>query len=150
MLFALSCHAGKEAAGGGHCALGGDSLWSKYGIPRSAFTRLFFVLYQRPKSSWICCFEAVGQARPGEVGVQVDGAVTQLWKFFFRPGEGTTDRLGVAIPMGDVLDEARRGPSFIFCLRFESRNESCYSKLLGVEKRTAVLARGAGNLLNLH
>ena len=43
----------------------------------------------------------------GFAGRQVDGPVTRLWKFFFRPGVGTTDRLGLSIPMGDVLDEAR-------------------------------------------
>lgn len=36
---------------------------------------------------------------------QVDGRVTRLWKFFFRPGVGTTDRLGIAIPIGDKLDQ---------------------------------------------
>ncbi len=36
---------------------------------------------------------------------QVDGRVTRLWKFFFRPASGTTDRLGFSIPMGDTLDQ---------------------------------------------
>lgn len=43
------------------------------------------------------------------IDTQVDGRVTQLWKFFFRPGVGTTDRLGVAIPFGDVLDQVQLG-----------------------------------------
>ena len=38
---------------------------------------------------------------------QVDGQVTRLWKFFFRPASGTTDRLGFSIPMGDKLDQVR-------------------------------------------
>jgi len=41
----------------------------------------------------------------GKDSEKVDGAVTRLWKYFFRPGSGTTDRLGIAIPMGTVLDE---------------------------------------------
>ncbi len=40
--------------------------------------------------------------------MQVDGRVTRLWKFLFRPASGTTDRLGFSIPMGDVLDQVRR------------------------------------------
>ena len=40
---------------------------------------------------------------------QVDGRVTRLWKFFFRPGVGTTDRLGFAIPIGDKLDQVLLG-----------------------------------------
>ena len=35
----------------------------------------------------------------------MDGRVTRLWKVFFKPGSGYTDRLGVAIPIGDALDE---------------------------------------------
>jgi hypothetical protein len=41
--------------------------------------------------------------------LQVDGRVTRLWKYFFRPGVGTTDRLGIAIPIGDKLDQVQFG-----------------------------------------
>ena len=41
----------------------------------------------------------------GRKCLQVDGRVTRLWKFFFRPASGTTDRLGFSIPMGDVMDQ---------------------------------------------
>lgn len=35
---------------------------------------------------------------------KVDGPVTRLWKFFFRPNEGYVDRYGFSVPMGP-LDE---------------------------------------------
>ena len=37
---------------------------------------------------------------------KVDGPVTRLWKFFFRPGDGYVDRYGFSVPMGP-LDEVR-------------------------------------------
>jgi len=37
---------------------------------------------------------------------KVDGPVTRLWKFFFRPGDGYVDRYGFSVPMGP-LDDVR-------------------------------------------
>lgn len=37
---------------------------------------------------------------------KVDGPVSRLWKFFFRPGDGYVDRYGFSVPMGP-LDEVR-------------------------------------------
>ena len=37
---------------------------------------------------------------------KVDGPVTRLWKFFFRPDEGYVDRYGFSVPMGP-LDDVR-------------------------------------------
>ncbi|KAL0025251.1 hypothetical protein WJX77_010518 [Trebouxia sp. C0004] len=41
---------------------------------------------------------------------KVDGPVTRLWKFFFRPGDGYVDRYGFSVPMGplDNRTEAQR------------------------------------------
>ncbi|DBA70577.1 TPA: hypothetical protein ACH3X2_011967 [Trebouxia sp. C0005] len=41
---------------------------------------------------------------------KVDGPVTRLWKFFFRPGDGYVDRYGFSVPMGPLDDrtEAER------------------------------------------
>ncbi|KAL3149205.1 hypothetical protein ABBQ32_002031 [Trebouxia sp. C0010 RCD-2024] len=42
---------------------------------------------------------------------KVDGPVTRLWKFFFRPNEGYVDRFGFSVPMGpldDRTDEQRQ------------------------------------------
>jgi len=41
---------------------------------------------------------------------KVDGPVTRLWKFFFRPNEGYVDRYGFSVPMGPLDDrtEAQR------------------------------------------
>ena len=36
---------------------------------------------------------------------------TRIWKFFFKAGVGTTDRLGIAIPIGDELDQV--GPNIL-------------------------------------
>ena len=46
--------------------------------------------------------------KQGDESLRVDGKVTRLWKVFFKPGSGYTDRLGVAIPVGDTLDEVGR------------------------------------------
>ncbi|KAK9804374.1 hypothetical protein WJX72_009800 [[Myrmecia] bisecta] len=54
----------------------------------------------------------------GDESRQVDGRVTQLWKYFFRPGVGTTDRLGIAIPIGQELDQRTADE------RFEARQEA--------------------------
>lgn len=54
----------------------------------------------------------------GKESEEVDGRVTRLWKFFFRPGVGTTDRLGIAIPIGDKLDQRSADE------RFEARQEA--------------------------
>ena len=35
---------------------------------------------------------------------KVDGPVTRLWKFFFRPGDGYVDRYGFSVPMGPLDD----------------------------------------------
>lgn len=35
---------------------------------------------------------------------KVDGPVTRLWKFFFRPNEGYVDRYGFSVPMGPLDD----------------------------------------------
>lgn len=35
---------------------------------------------------------------------KVDGPVTRLWKFFFRPNEGYVDRFGFSVPMGPLDD----------------------------------------------
>lgn len=43
--------------------------------------------------------------KQGEESLAVDGRVTRLWKVFFKPASGYTDRLGVAIPIGNKLDE---------------------------------------------
>lgn len=45
--------------------------------------------------------------KQGKESLRVDGRVTRLWKVFFKPGSGYTDRLGVAIPIGDALDEVK-------------------------------------------
>ena len=45
--------------------------------------------------------------KQGEESLRVDGRVTKLWKVFFKPASGYTDRLGLAIPIGDSLDEVR-------------------------------------------
>ncbi len=37
---------------------------------------------------------------------KVDGPVSRLWKFFFRPGDGYVDRYGFSVPMGP-LDDVR-------------------------------------------
>lgn len=38
---------------------------------------------------------------------KVDGPVSRLWKFFFRPGDGYVDRYGFSVPMGP-LDDVRK------------------------------------------
>lgn len=43
--------------------------------------------------------------KQGEESLRVDGTVTRLWKVFFKPGSGYTDRLGVAVPLGNTLDQ---------------------------------------------
>jgi hypothetical protein len=69
----------------------------------------------------------------------VDGKVTQLWKFFFRPGVGTTDRLGIAIPFGDTLDQRTAAE------RFEARQEAARNavNIDAEERRRRVVFGGA-------
>lgn len=42
--------------------------------------------------------------KTGMESEKVDGTVTRLWKFFFRPGEGYVDRYGFSVPMGPLDD----------------------------------------------
>ena len=62
---------------------------------------------------WLCIPAPQPPAYPLHCPSQVDGRVTRLWKFFFRPGVGTTDRLGFAIPIGDKLDQVQMGHAAI-------------------------------------
>lgn len=42
--------------------------------------------------------------KTGMESEKVDGTITRLWKFFFRPGEGYVDRYGFSVPMGPLDD----------------------------------------------
>lgn len=75
--------------------LGGQSLGSLGGTSRAA-RRTVRAARHTPRAEY---------RKGGEESKQVDGRVTQLWKYFFRPASGTTDRLGFSIPMGNVLDQ---------------------------------------------
>ena len=48
----------------------------------------------------------VSWRKGGMESEKVDGTITRLWKFFFRPGEGYVDRYGFSVPMGP-LDDVR-------------------------------------------
>lgn len=52
----------------------------------------------------------VSWRKGGMESEKVDGTITRLWKFFFRPGEGYVDRYGFSVPMGP-LDDVRLIPS---------------------------------------
>jgi hypothetical protein len=56
--------------------------------------------------------------KQGNESTQVDGRVTRLWKVFFKPASGYTDRLGFAIPIGKVLDQRTEEE------RWEARQEA--------------------------
>ena len=53
---------------------------------------------------------------------KVDGPVTRLWKFFFRPNDGYVDRYGFSVPMGPLDDvSAYLSPSSqLSCLKILS------------------------------
>lgn len=90
-----------------------------------------------------------GRAAPGPVRAeyrkggreseQVDGRVTRLWKYFFRPGVGTTDRLGIAIPIGNKLDQRTEDE------RFEARQQAARNavNIDDQERRRRIIFGGA-------
>lgn len=61
--------------------------------------------------------------KTGMESEKVDGTITRLWKFFFRPGEGYVDRYGFSVPMGP-LDDVRLAYNllaFVRCRRTLAR-----------------------------
>lgn len=61
--------------------------------------------YNKCRACRTACRPQASYNKQGEESLRVDGKVTRLWKVFFKPASGYTDRLGVAIPIGNVLDE---------------------------------------------
>ena len=68
--------------------------------------------------------------KQGEDSLRVDGKVTRLWKVFFKPGSGYTDRLGVAIPMGDALDEVGSTATAIYIQHSRGDKACLHSRTL--------------------
>lgn len=75
----------------------------------------------------------------GKESEEIDGQVTRLWKYFFRPGVGTTDRLGFAIPIGDKLDQRTEDE------RFEARQQAARNavNIDDQERRRRIIFGGA-------
>ena len=103
MTGSVQLHAGTFQ--GAHCriALMGKPRWIRFSRTRTyagdsikdTFTDIGKKKFDLNNTGW---------RKGGMESEKVDGPVTRLWKFFFRPNEGYVDRYGFAVPMGPLDD----------------------------------------------